>query len=941
MRKRSPRPPAFFFALALIVSLQTAAGSVLARGASAGGAGEAATSSKGPAFLNELAEAEPRKQGPAPAAVNNAAPKETAPKEAAKATPTPESNPSGSAGPAADLPANDPPNATPVKASAPAATNKAADPSAPPPATSAARFEALLTPEKRSPVKVARFEQAPVIDGKLDEEVWKQAAVFKDFIQTRPGDLIAPSKPTEALVGYDSKFLYIAFRAFDEPDKVRATVAKRDSVFDDDWVGVFLDTFNDGRRAYELIFNPHGVQADAVFTEGGNEDFSVDVVMESKGSITPEGYVVEVAIPFKSLRYAAGAGKQWGVHFVRTIKRFNNEQSSWMPISRDNSSTLGQAGRITGLEGVSTERTLEIIPSITLSEQGRRARTVNPNDVHRLAGGLDRGRFLNQPVEADIGLTAKYSLTPNVTLDFAYNPDFAQVEADATVVTANQRFPIFFQEKRPFFLEGKEIFETQISAVHTRTIVDPDYAAKLTGKVGRNSFGLLFASDNAPGNLNDDERDFILDPRNDREERDRLAKVLDRNATVGILRLKRDVGKENHLGFLATTYNFIDRYNHVAGFDGRFRLNKTTTLSAQALGSVTHRPFFYPEEGVTDDRREKGMAYAVFLNNDGRNWGYEAGVVGRSRFFRADVGFNRRFDTNNPILFVRYKSDDKPKSKLVHWRVFNFIGSNFDWKGRSQNFNNNTQLFFSLQKQSFIGTGVQRGYERVFEEEFGPARNERNLCAPLADSETLPGCTFFGPDNERSATRKTFYVYGGSTPSKKFSFFAETVWNRGVLDFDFGAGPRFPRVSPAALRLGQDAPRDPGAGNEWFMFAEFAHQPTDELRLSLNYNKARLTRRDTGRVAFDDNIFSLRGSYQFTRFWFARARADYTTLGANVRAQFLLGWTPNPGTTFFVGYNDDLNRHGFNPFTGEPESGFRRNGRLFFIKASYLFRRSF
>lgn len=827
--------------------------------------------------------------------------------------------------------------------------------------------DVVISPEKRAPVPIKMFDKAPVIDGKLDEEVWKTAAVFKDFIQFRPVDLVPPSKQTEAYIGYDAKFLYIAFRAFDEPEKVRATIAKRDSIFDDDWVGVFLDTFNDGRRAYELLFNPLGVQADATFVEGVNEDFSVDVVMESKGSITSEGYVVEVAIPFKSLRYTAGKDKLWGIHLIRTIKRFNNEQSSWMPVSKDNSSVLNQRGFITGLEGLSTERTLELIPSLTISQEGRRTRSVNPNDAHLLPGGVDQGRFLNKPIEFDPGLTAKFTITPQITLDAAINPDFAQVEADATVVTANQRFPIFFEEKRPFFLEGKEIFETLISAVHTRTIVDPDYALKLTGKQGRNSFGVLFASDNAPGNLSDDQKDFILDKRNDLRARESLAKLLDKNANVGILRFKRDVGKEHHIGFLATTRNFVDQHNHIFSFDSRFRLNKTTTLTGQLIGSVTRRPFFYPDEAGVFDRKEKGMAYSVILNMDGRNWGYETGSTGRSLRFRADLGFNRRFDTNNPFIFVRYKTDEKPKNWLISWRIFNALNSNFDWKARLQRYNNETQLQLRLQNQTFVGLGVEKGYERVFEHEFGPSREGfRNIVdrtfspeiargLPACDQfGTLPApdpanprlrvplCTFYGADNERSASRKTVYAYLETTPSKKYSFFIVNVNSWGSLDLDFGtSNPRYPRVSPAALALGQDAPLDPGEGNEWVVESNGSYQPTDALRMSLSYTKVRLTRNDTGLAAFDDNIFSLRGTYQFTRFWFARARADYTTLNSRMRMQYLLGWTPNPGTSLFVGYNDDLNRSGLNPFTGDLEPGFRRNGRLFFIKMSYLFRRSF
>ncbi|MGB9180780.1 MAG: DUF5916 domain-containing protein, partial [Pyrinomonadaceae bacterium] len=446
---------------------------------------------------------------------------------------------------------------------------------------SSTRAAIILPPEKANPLRVPRFEQPPTVDGKLDDAVWKQAAVLKDFYQIQPGDNIAPSKLTEVMIGYDSRFLYIAYHAYDEPDKVRANVAKRDQIFDDDYVGLFFDTFNDSRKAYEMNFNPLGIQADGILTEGQGEDFSVDMVVDSKGILTEDGFTVEVAIPFKSLRYEAGKDKLWGVHFYRRIKRFNNELDMWMPISRDQSSWLTQAGHITGLEGISTERTLELIPSLTLSETGRRVASIPPGVLNNTRGLVDNGRFVNEPVHFDPGLTAKFGITPTVTLDLAINPDFAQVEADQTVITANQRFPIFFEEKRPFFLEGIDIFRTQISAVHTRAIVDPDVAVKLSGKRGKNTFGLLLASDNAPGNFTGDER---LDPINQR--------FLDKNAYIGVLRLKHDVGKDSNIGFLATTYNFIEKRNQVAGFDGRFRINKTTTLDVQALGSTSRGCFF-------------------------------------------------------------------------------------------------------------------------------------------------------------------------------------------------------------------------------------------------------------------------------------------------------------------------------------------------------------
>ncbi|MET0650267.1 MAG: carbohydrate binding family 9 domain-containing protein, partial [Pyrinomonadaceae bacterium] len=332
---------------------------------------------------------------------------------------------------------------TPVPASSPAPSPSPAAPAAAAPAPKAApKGVPALPPEKAQPVRVARFEKAPVIDGKLDDDIWKTAAVLKDFYQINPGDNIAPSKPTETLIGYDSKFLYIAFHCFDEPDKVRATLPKRDDVMNnDDSIRIMLDTFNDRRKAYVLVFNPLGVQQDGIRTEGMGADFSVDIVMESKGSITSDGWVVEVAVPFKSLRYEAGKGKLWGLQIFRRIQRFD-EEDSWMPISRDVAGLINQSGHITGLEDISTERTLELIPSALVSQTGARSRVLSLAELETLPEPFDPGRFVNKTPHMDVGLTAKFGLTPTATLSLAINPDFAQVEADQTVVTANQRFPI-------------------------------------------------------------------------------------------------------------------------------------------------------------------------------------------------------------------------------------------------------------------------------------------------------------------------------------------------------------------------------------------------------------------------------------------------------------------------------------------------------------------
>jgi hypothetical protein len=812
----------------------------------------------------------------------------------------------------------------------------AATPGSSPTAAAKAKAKVEVPPEKAQPVRIPRLDKPPVIDGKLNADEWHQAVVLKDFYQVNPGDNTEPTKPTEVFLGYDSKFFYLAVHAYDEPDKVRATVAQRDQVFGEDNFRIYLDTFNDQRKAYLLGWNPLGVQADGIQTEGQGTDYSVDIVMESKGTLTNDGWTLEVAIPFKSLRYVAGKDKLWGFHLWRNIDRNNDELDSWVPLDRDVSGTLNQEAHLTGLEGISSERTLEVIPSITFSETGKRVTALSAAALAANPSALDPGRMLNEPIKTDAGVTIKYGLTPTITLDMAVNPDFAQIEADQTVVTANQRFPIFFEEKRPFFLEGIDIFQTNSRAVHTRAIVDPDIALKITGKSGRNTFGFLLASDNAPGNFSEDERN---DPTSFRT----IERFVDKNAYVGVLRLKRDVGKESSLGLLMTSYNFIEKHNQLGGIDGRFKLSKQKTLSFQILGTHSRGCFSDPKADLytplstqpcfnggptrSSYRTGNGFLYSVNYNRDGRHFYYGANAGGRTRDYRADVGFTRRTNTNNAGFYTGYSAEPKPKATLIQWNLNSSASINFDWQGRSQNMDSESSIQFSFQRNTYFGGGVTIGYERVLEEEFGVAR-----------TPTHQGSFFGAP--ERSTKQVTPYLFTGSRPSKKYALNLFLVYAVNAFDFDFGAGPKYPRVSPAAL-ADPNAPLDPGPGSFWESNLEFEYKPTNELSTSVSYTFNKLTRNDTRLVAFKENIISFRSTYQFTRFLFTRARVDYGTLAANARAQFLLGWTPNPGTAFYVGYNDDLTRNGFSPFTGQLEPGFRRNGRTFFVKFSYLIRKSF
>jgi hypothetical protein len=781
-----------------------------------------------------------------------------------------------------------------------------------------------IPPEKKVPITVPKITTPINIDGKVDEDVWKTAAAFTDFYQTSPGDNVAPSRKTEAYMLYDQYNLYIAFKCWDERDKINASVAKRDNVFNEDNVRVWLDTYNDQRRAYVFGFNPYGVQQDGIFTEGQGADFSVDILMESKGVIEDWGWSVEVKIPFKSLRYAAGKGKLWGFNAARNIDRFNDEFDQWLPDDRNISGFLVKHGKITGLDDIKFERTLEIVPSVTLSQTSHRAKVFGPIKTEGTPIGFIGERFVNDPIKQDIGVTLKYTITPNVTLDAAYNPDFAEIEADAPVVTANQRFPIFFQEKRPFFLEGADVFSTPVAIYYSRTIADPDLAAKLTGKIGKTSFGFLGAIDKYYGTFSEDDL-------NDPNRYPRISEFVDKKALTGVLRVKRDIGKDNSLGFFSSFRTFPEQKNFVASVDGRFKLNPQTTALFQVVGSNSRRCFFEatfdPDANSDQAQRNRdicngtfnryatgnGMAYYGNIDHSTDQKGWFVEFIGRSKNFRSDAGFARRTNINTAFFWHRNSTKSNPKGKIIRANWAKFSGIDYDWSGRLQGYNVGTNVNLSFQHSMFFFAETGAFYEKIYEEEFGIKR-----------LPTRAG-TFSGPGS-RATWQNYFSMNLNQNVNKKFNYGLFLGFIRNSFDYFF---------------FDKNGFQNPGPGLQ--LDAEFfgEYKPIEPLSVTFDYRKSRLTRNDNRVRSFDSDIISTKATYQFSRFVFVRVRVDYRGDDKNFAGQALFGWNPSPGTAFYVGYNDSFQYNGFSPVTGQPEPGVGRNSRTFFIRASYLFRKSF
>ncbi|MCS6874705.1 MAG: carbohydrate binding family 9 domain-containing protein [Pyrinomonadaceae bacterium] len=785
----------------------------------------------------------------------------------------------------------------------------------------------VLPEEKARPVVIPKFSTVPTIDGILDDEAWKEAAVFKDFYQTSPGDNIMPSKPTVVYMGYDEKNIYIAFECFDEKEKIRASFAKRDDVFGEDNVRIWLDTYNDQRRAYVLGFNPFGIQQDGIYVEGKGIDYSVDILMESKGTIHSWGWAVEVRIPFSSLRYEAGKGKLWGFNVARNIDRFNDEFDEWMPIDRNVSGRLIQHGKITGFEEIQEERTIEILPSFTIRKNEKRVKVPdNPT-----------GKLKNEPLDHTLGLTLKYSIASNLTFDLTINPDFAEIEADAPVVTANQRFPLYFPEKRPFFLEGYEIFQLPIQTFYSRTIIAPEIAAKLTGKKGKHSFSFLTASDKGPGTYSQEER-------NDPALRARIEEFLDKRAFFSIFRLKTDVRKEDSVGFFGSYRSFPEQKNLLLSVDGRFKLNPTDVFQFQLVGTHSKRCFFDPYfEPALDELQAKrnreicsgntyqtyrngnGLAYLFSIDRTEETKGFFVELGGRSKDYRADAGFTRRTNTNYLFGMFRLSTKSKPKKKIIKASWLNDLNFDYDWQGRLQNVSLGTAFDLSFQGNASLRLEAEVGYERLYEEEFGLRR---------MPSRPLSGAFWETP--ERSAAQNSFSFRFTKQFGEKLNFGASSSIVFNDFDFDFGVLPRFPRVSPAAS-AGSDK-LDPGKATRYNFSSSLGLKPNDSLRISLNYSVESLFRKDTKKKAFDSQILTLNTTYQFTKFIFAKGRIDYYSVSSNFKTQFLFGWTPAPGKALYLGYNDDFNYNGFNPFSWQIESGFKRNFRSLFFRTTYLIR---
>lgn len=473
----------------------------------------------------------------------------------------------------------------------------------------------------RRTYRVSRTSGTIRIDGNLDDAAWSGPPTFELAYETRPAENGPAPVKTEAWITYDSSNLYAAFRAHDpDPKQIRARYSDRDNAFNDDFVGVVLDTFNDQRRGFEFFVNPIGVQMDLTQNEmTGNEDSSWDAIWESAGKITADGYQVEMRIPFTSLRFPSTPEEMtWGIDAIRVYPRSQNYRLSLQPLDRGNNCYLCQDSGLVGIAGVKPARSIEFDPTVTSSQTAVR------ND-------FPFGRMDSGSPKTDIGLTTQWGITPNLTMSGAVNPDFSQVEADAAQLAVNTQFALFYPEKRPFFLEGADIFETRFNAIYSRNIADPEWGVKITGKEGKNALGAIIAEDRRTN--------FLLPS----SQGSGLATSDEKNLST-ILRYRRDLFGATTGGFFYTGREGDGYHNRMLGGDVLFRWKRTEAWRVELMGSSTQYPTSLAANSGQRADAFTGHALRTVYQHTSRDWMWYGIYRDVAKGFRADLGFVPQVD---------------------------------------------------------------------------------------------------------------------------------------------------------------------------------------------------------------------------------------------------------------------------------------------------------
>ncbi len=702
------------------------------------------------------------------------------------------------------------------------------------------------------------------------------------FIQRNPHNGDPASQRTEAYLGYDEKNLYAVFVCFDDPAKVRARMSRREDIFDDDTVEIMLDTFHDRRRAYAFQTTPLGVQWDAIWTEIPHEDNtgstanfdpSFDTVWRSNGKLTSRGYVVWMAIPFKSLRFSPAREQSWGIILYRGILR-ENEDDFWPGISRSVEGRLAQAATATGLESISPGRNMQFIPYGVL----RSFRALDTRDPAV-------PRFDHRDAEFRGGIDSKFVLHDNLVLDVTANPDFSQVESDEPQITVNQRFEVFFPERRPFFLENSDYFKTPLDLFFTRRIGDPQFGARLTGKVGPYSLGILATDDRGPGNRVPDN-----DP------------LAGERSTFAIARVNRDIFGQSSIGAIYTDWVFpaADAFNRVGGIDSRLKFNPNWTGNFQAVTSSTQNQ---------DGGYEAGPAYRAEANYSATHLNYDATYNDISPGFTTNAGFVNRVDIRQIGNSLDYRLWPETGSVLF-WGPSLLTDHVWSHDGTRLDALYSPTLVFRLKGQTFLNFSPYTDFrERLRPRDFPFLPQDQDY---HEHNYMISAGTSYLP----KATIQAYYQRGTGVNFVPPADQPPVLASEDIVNLLLSFRPI------SALKIDNtylfDRLRDRSSGaaifNNHIVRSKWNWQFNRQLSL-------RLILQYTATLA-NPALTSLETSKQFN-------------------GDFLITYLLHPGTAIYVGYNSDLQNLLLDSAAGTvtgARTGYINDSRQFFVKASYLFR---
>jgi uncharacterized protein DUF5916/cellulose/xylan binding protein with CBM9 domain len=589
----------------------------------------------------------------------------------------------------------------------------------------------LVQAQLRPEFVVPRATTPPLIDGSLTEdEVWKESPLgIDDFVSYNPLYGEKQKQRTEVRIAYDDRNIYFSFHCYDpEPDKIRTTVSRRDNIFNDDWVGISLDAGSTGQFSYHMMVNPSGIQMDALNSSASGENWDVDWVWTSAGRITKDGYVVEIALPLQSVRFKGGPEVRMGILFWRRISR-TGVSAAWPDIPPGKWVFDRHVQLV--FKDLHQPRLLELLPSATYSINQDR---------------LTSNQWSRAAHKGDLGLEGKFGLTSTITLDATVNPDFSQVESDAFQVEVNQRFPIFFSEKRPFFMEGMSIFSiagnpgdgNMNTAVHTRRIVNPIFGAKLTGNMGKTSWGFLSASDQSPPEL------FTTAASNHK----------DKLFTIG--RALYSLGQSNYVGTIITDTEFAGHYNRVAGGDLSLRLQHGQQVTAN---------FFSTHSGAPEEESRDGIGGGVYYDYS-RRWGDLSGQIEHyAKDFQMDTAFYNRTGITGGWAYGALNYYPEPKGLLWIKRITPFVWTKH-YRDQVQNGNDDyfqPGIRFNFTRQGFLRFDQSWGHEPWANYRFKSGR--RRI---MGNAQILP---WLHIDGEANLGWATFYdpvsPFQGRSTSKR------------------------------------------------------------------------------------------------------------------------------------------------------------------------------